>query len=137
MNESATILEPETPVAAETESPPVLSVLDNPPPLEGETNAFGAITLDPMRTIVESHNKNFVRIFLYECAGRFYYGFQLKIDRIIRQKRANVADISYDEAEDARLAARNEILGICDSSRFIRDIFEDFVTIIYNQPELF
>jgi hypothetical protein len=121
----------------DTEAPPVLSVLDNPPPLEGETNAFGTITLEPVRTIIESHNKNFVKIFIYECAGRFYFGYQLKVDRIIRQKKANVADPSFNKAEAARMAARDEIKSICGSSRFIRDIFEDFVTIIYNQPELF
>jgi hypothetical protein len=122
---------------ANGEEPPVLSVLDNPPPLEGETNAFGAITLDPVKSIVESHSKNFVKIFIYECAGRFYFGYQLKVERIIRQKKANVADTSYDKADAARLAAREEIKGICGSNRFIRDILEDFVSIVYNQPELF
>jgi hypothetical protein len=55
----------------EGEAPPVLSALDNPPPLEG-SNAFGAITAQPVKTIIENHNKNFVRVYIYECAGAFF-----------------------------------------------------------------
>lgn len=68
---------------------------------------------------------------------RIFFGYQLKVDRIIRQKKANIGDRPLESIEAARLAARDEIKGICGSSRFIRDVFDDFSTIIYNQPELF
>ncbi|GHU13964.1 hypothetical protein FACS1894161_4350 [Spirochaetia bacterium] len=128
---------PQGAMVAQDEAPPVLSTLDNPRPrLEG-FNSFGIITAEPIKTIEENHKKNFVKIFIYHCAGVYYYGYQLRVDKIIRAKKASIYDPPLEAADAARLAAREEIRGICGSSRFIRDVFDDFTTIIYNQPELF
>ena len=114
---------------AEGEAPPVLSAL-------GQA-AYGAIKAEPVKVIEESHKKNYVKISIYEVAGAYYYGYRLKVDRIIRQKAANINDKPLESAESARIAARAEILNICSHSRFVRGIFEDFTNIMYNQYELF
>lgn len=111
------------------EAPPVLSALGR--------NAYGAIKAEPVKVIEECHKKNYVKVSIYEVAGAYYYGYRLKVDRIIRQKAANLNDKPLESAESARIAARAEILNICAHSRFVRDIFEDFTTIMYNQYELF
>jgi hypothetical protein len=127
---------PDEAPGTDAESPPVLSVLDNPRPPEG-ANAFGAILSDPVKTIIENHNKDFVRIYLYEFSGAYHFGYQLKVGRIIRQKLANIADPPLESAEAARMAARDEIKQICGSSRFVQNVFAGFTAIMYNQPELF
>jgi hypothetical protein len=127
-------------LAADTEGgapPPVFSALDNPLPVSGGSNAFGLITAAPVKIIEEYNKKNHVKIFIYEISGAFYFGYQLKVERIIRQKPAKISDTALSSAEAARMAARDEIKAICGHSRFIRDIFEDFTVIKYNQMELF
>ena len=119
-------------VSADTEGeapPPVLPALGN--------RAIGKINSKPVKIIEEAHKKNYVKIFIYEVSGSFFYGYQLRVDRIIRQKKANSNETPLSSTEAARIAARDEIKRICGHSRFIRDIFEDFTMIKYNQGELF
>ena len=116
---------------ADTEAipPPVRTALGN--------KASGVIKAEPVKTIEERHKKNYVKISIYEVSGAFFFGYQLRVDRIIRQKKASISDKALQSAEEARCAARDEIKGICGHSRFIRDVFEDFTIIKYNQGELF
>jgi hypothetical protein len=104
----------------------------------GEYDQWGNIKTGPVRVMEENHGENFIKIFLYETArGEWFFGFQLKMEKIVRQKRANMADPPHRTAESARLAARNMIVDICRKNHGIKKAFADFTVIRYNQPELF
>jgi hypothetical protein len=126
-----------------------LAVLEGPPPDTGlfvatppeagagDCDTWGNIRLEPVKTVNETHGENCVHIFVYQLGGAFYFGFQIKIDRVVRQKRANIKDIPHATAEGARAAARNMIIGICKENHAIKKLFADFTVIRYDQPELF
>lgn len=107
-----------------------------PPVLPAVANSE-IIKTKPIKIIEENHKKNYVKISIYEISGGFYFGYQLKVDRIVRQKCPTMNDTARTSAEEARLAARDEIKDLCGHNRFIREIFEDFTMIKYNQGELF
>jgi hypothetical protein len=110
----------------------------SPPEAEnGDCDAWGNIRLDPVKTIEEAHGGNFVKIFIYEYRGAYFFGFQIKIEKVIRQKRANVQDLPLKALEAARKAARGMIIRICKENHVIKRLYTDFAVIGYNQPELF
>jgi len=98
---------------------------------------WGNLKGTPVKTIEENHGENFIKIFIYQCQDNFYFGFQLKIDRLIRQKRANIADSPMRGADDSRTAAQNLIIEICKKNKVVKKTFAEFTIIRYNQPELF
>jgi len=124
-------VEPEAKIEVDTESaaPPVLSAMDK--------RASERIETEPIKIVEENHKKNYVRIFIYEVSNSFFYGYQLKVNRIIRQKKPTWADVPWMSIEAARLAAKAEIIKICKNNKMIRELFEDFTIIKYNQMELF
>ncbi len=129
----------------ETEAPPPLGIFAHTAaaaPPEGEAGAgdydqWGNIKSAPAQIIEENHGENFVKIFLYRREDSWFFGFQLKIEKTVRQKRANMADPPHRTAESARLAARGIIIDICRKNHGIKRLFADFTVIRYNQPELF
>jgi len=121
----------------ENENPAVLSAMANPQPQTGANNSFGVITTEPIKIIDENHRKNHIKVSVYEMSGLFYFGYQLKVSRTIRQKIANINDTPYSSINTAIMAARKEIKQICGHSHFVKDTLEDFTSVFYNQPELF
>jgi hypothetical protein len=79
---------------------------------------------------------NTIKVLIYIVNDNFYYGYQLKINKIILQKQANIKDRPEETENNARLAARNELLNIVTEKR-LNDIFILFDKICYNQKELF
>jgi hypothetical protein len=101
-------------------------------------NIFGNLTGAPIASIEENRGDNFAKIFLYEDAGGYIYGYQAKIGKVIRQKSANIADERFHTREAARTAAEKEIEKLCSSAnKNTRNLFADFNVIRRNQPELF
>ena len=110
-----------------------LAVLEGPPPDTGlftapaaetgggDYDTWGNIRLEPVKTVNEAHGENCIRLFVYQYTGAFYFGFQIKIDRLVRQKRANVKDVPHNSIEGARAAARNMIIGICKENHAIKN----------------
>lgn len=108
---------------------------------------WGNLKGTPAKTIEENHAENFVKIFIYQYSSintvinhrqaDFYFGFQLRIGKLVRQKQANIADSPCRSIESARIDARNMIIDICKKNRAIKKIFADFTMIGYDQLELF
>jgi hypothetical protein len=122
------------------EGPPPDTGLFTAPPAEagaGDYDTWGNIRLEPVKAAQEAHGENCIRLFVYQYNGAFYFGFQIKIERLVRQKRANIKDIPHNTIEGARSAARNMIIEICKENHAIKKLFADFTVIKYDQPELF
>jgi hypothetical protein len=98
---------------------------------------WGNLRLQEEKVIEEIHGQNFIRIFIYKYNEQFFYGFQIKIGKLVRQKKANINDPPMQSTEAAREAARKQIIGICKTGHAIKKLFNDFTVIQYNQPELF
>ena len=105
--------------------------------MDNSIDSWGNLKAEPVKIIEENHGDNFIKIFLYEYSGSFFFGFQLKIEKVIRQKKANVADLPLKGPDAARTAAREMIVEICRKNNAIKRLFADFTVIRYNQPELF
>jgi hypothetical protein len=90
----------------------------------------------PLKTIEQNHGNDFIKIFIYSFESRFYFGYQLKLKRVIREKKANVSDIPIDTEEKTRKAARDELTSLVTETK-LQKVFISFDKICYNQPELF
>ena len=122
----------ETPV----ENPPPVIGLQIPEYARPYCDTWGNFKIEPVKTIEESHGLNFIKVMIYMVNHGYYYGYQLKINKIILQKQANIKDQPEETENSARLAARNELQNIVTEKK-INDIFIMFDKICYNQPELF
>jgi hypothetical protein len=100
-------------------------------------DVWGNLRNNPIQIIEEHHGDNFIKIFIYEYEHHFYYGYQLKVGTMIRQKLANVKDENYTSIDNIARAASAKIKTLCDTNKNVRKLFEDFTKIRYNQPELF
>ena len=136
--------DPEYGLDPEAEAPPPLGIFGpvvEPPPESPapQFDQWGNIKMNPAKIIEESHGENFIKIMLYhDPRGRgWFFGFQLKIEKVIRQKLANITDPPHKGPDTARLAARDMIIDICRKNHGIKRLFADFTVIRYNQPELF
>ena len=98
---------------------------------------WGNLKITPIKTIEENHAGNFIKIFVYEYNQMYYFSFQLKIEKLIRQRLANIDNPPMQSIEKALQAARNIITDICRKNHTTKRIFEYFTKIIYDQPELF
>jgi hypothetical protein len=100
---------------------------------------WGNIRKEPERTIEENHGLNFIKIFIYEHGGLFFFGYQIKIEKLIRQKTGNIKNASFETIEAARIGAREELKNAIfkTRSRGVKMQFANFVKVYYNQPELF
>ena len=133
--------DPENGLDPETGAIPPLGIFSPVPPPESEAgyDQWGNIKADPKKVIEEAHEENFIKIFVYNPppGEAWFFGFQLKIEKVVRQKRANINDPPLRGPDAARLAAREMIVDICKKNHAIKKIFADFTVIRYNQPELF
>jgi hypothetical protein len=126
-------------------------VVETPAEIENAPLVFNAVSIpeaarqlcdiwgnfiNPVKIIEQNHGNNFIKIFIYGFESRFYFGYQLKLEKLIREKKANVSDVFYDTEEKARKAARNELTSLTTETK-LRKVFIEFDKICYNQPELF
>lgn len=118
---------------------PSLGFFENPPvPLtESEYYDQWGNLKTPTRVIEETHGENFIKIFVYQYQADYFFGYQIKIDGIVRQKKANIASLPMRDADEARESARKMIVDICNQKKVTKRIFAEFTIIRYNQPELF
>jgi hypothetical protein len=125
----------ETPVEYE-DIPQISGTIEIPEAARGLCDTWGNFQNEPVKIIEENHGGNFIKIIIYKYETGFYYGFQLKLDKVIRQKIANIKDTPIDTEEKARRAARYELTGLTSEAK-LRRVFIKFDKICYNQPELF
>jgi len=98
---------------------------------------WGNIKTEPLCTVEERHGDMFARIFVYRAGDRFYYGYQISIGTIVRQKTANLQDRSFSSVDFARSAASIDIERVCNTNKNAKKIFADFIKIRYKQGSLF
>jgi len=105
---------------------------------KGETcDTWGNIQGEPFCVIEERHGDWFVKIFVHRVENRYYYGYQINIKTMVRQKTASVNDRSFDSADYARSSASVEVERVCNENKNVKKIFADFIQIRYNQGSLF
>jgi hypothetical protein len=114
----------------------VIGVIEIPDFARPYCDIWGNFNIEPFKTIEEIHGSNFIKVFIFKIDKQFFYGYQLKIDKVVRQKTANINDSSYGTEAAARIAARNELTGLTSEAK-LRRVFITFDKICYNQPELF
>jgi len=107
------------------------------PTASGIYDRWGNFRIAPEKTIEEIHDGNFVRVFFYQDDNKYFFGYQIKIEKMIKQKVANKNDKSYDSIEAARVNACRTIQNICTANRGARKLISNFDKIRYNQPTLF
>lgn len=132
---------------AEGSDDPSLGIFDGSRPLMPESEFYdkwGNLKIPPIKIIEENHGENSIKIFIYQYQAEgenspvnYYFGFQLKIEKLIRQKRANIADSPMRGIDDSRASAQNLILEMCKKNKIAKRTFAEFSIIRYNQPELF
>jgi hypothetical protein len=100
---------------------------------------WGNIRKEPERIIKENHGPNFIKIFIYEHTGLFFFGYQIRIEKLIRQKTGNIKNAGFETMEAARMGAREELKSVIFKTRShgVKMQFANFVKVYYNQPELF
>ena len=106
-------------------------------PTDESYDTWGNIQGEPFCVIEERHGEYFVKIFIYCVENSFYYGYQINIKTMIRQKVASVNNRSFDSVDYARSAASIEIEKACNENKNVRKIFANFIQIRYNQGSLF
>jgi len=123
--------------------------VENPPPIVKNAvipafaspycDIWGNIKKEPLKAIVESHGGDFVNVFIYETEAGFFFGFQLKLRKLVYQKQANILNDTPQETEAAALySARRELVSLVNNySKKLAELFLTFDKICYNQPELF
>jgi len=96
----------------------------------------GNFCIDPVKTIQENHNSDFIKVFIYKTESGFYYGYQLKLKKLVLEKPGNISNIPYETEEKARYATRDELLSLITEKQ-LKKAFLMFDKVCYNQPELF
>jgi hypothetical protein len=124
----------ETPTEIEN-APVVFNAISIPESARPLCDIWGNF-INPLKTIEQKHGNNFIKVFIYDFESRFYFGYQLKLEKLVREKKANVSDLSHDTEEKARKAARDELTGLATETK-LKKVFITFDKICYNQPELF
>jgi hypothetical protein len=108
-----------------------------PAPPSGSCDAWGNIRGEPDGTAEERHGEDSVKITVHYTDGRWFYGYQIKIGTMIKQKAANVKDHPFSSADFARSAASIEVERVCNTNKNVKRIFAEFIRIRYNQGSLF
>jgi len=106
-------------------------------PQDESCDTWGNIQGEPLCTVEERHGEGSVKIFIHRTNGRFYYGYQINIKTMVRQKTANINDHSFGSADFARSVASIEIERVCNTNKNVKKTFANFVQIRYNQGSLF
>jgi hypothetical protein len=102
-----------------------------------EHDTWGNLRGEPYKLIEETHRENTVKVFIYRADMLFYYGYQLKVGTLLRQRAANIGAPAYKTEGAAREAAGKEIKIICDGNKNSKKYFEDFTQIRYSEYDLF
>jgi hypothetical protein len=123
----------ETPVE---NAPPVIGVVNIPEYARSYCDIWGNIKKKPVKILEETQGPNFVKVFIFCTEQGFFYGYQLKLDKLILQKKANINDVPLQTEREALNTARNELIAAATEKKLLR-VFITFDTICYNQPELF
>jgi hypothetical protein len=100
-------------------------------------DAWGNIREKPSSTVDEHHGDNFIRVLFYNRDTVYYYGFQVKMGTMFRERSANIHDEAFGSADAARAAANREIEALCGTNKNVKKLFVDFGKIRYNQGMLF
>ncbi|MCL2138209.1 MAG: hypothetical protein FWH41_01605 [Treponema sp.] len=117
---------------------PVVKPVEIPEKMRPFSDKWGNIITKPIDVISENHGPHFIQVSLYAVNNLYFYGYQLKIKKLVFQKRAKVTDRPEETERDARRAAQNELFEIVNKqSKKALDVFLIFDKICYNQPELF
>ena len=121
------------------ENPPlVIGAVDVPEYARSYCDTWGNIKKTPVKAIEQVHGPDFIRIYIYQADPGFYFGFQLKLKKLILQKKANIKDEPYKTEDEARQAARRSMITFVSMySKKLVDEYLAFDKICYNQPELF
>jgi hypothetical protein len=112
-------------------------MMDQSCPENPDYDTWGNIRLQAEKVIEENHGQNFIKILIYQYNKEYFYGFQIRIEKLIRQKKANISDLPLGSTEAAREAAREQIIELCKMGHAIKKAYNDFTVIRYNQLELF
>jgi hypothetical protein len=102
-----------------------------------EHDIWGNLRGDPHKVIEETHEENTVKVFIYKVDTFFYYGYQLKVGTLLRQRAANIEALAYKTEWSAREAAGKEIEIICVGNKNSKKHFEEFTKIRYIEHDLF
>jgi hypothetical protein len=102
-----------------------------------EKDTWGNLRGDPHKLIEETRGENMIRVFVYKVDTHFYYGYQLKVGTLLRQRVANIGAAAYKTEGAAREAAGKEIKIICDGNKNSKKYFEEFTQIRYTEYDLF
>lgn len=118
--------------------PPDIKPLEIPESMKPYCNKWGNIIEKPIKVISENHGPHFIQVFLYAINDYYFYGYQLKIKKLVLQKKANVTDRPEESEGEARQAARNELLDIVKNhSKKALEEFHFFDALVYEQGKLF
>jgi hypothetical protein len=99
-------------------------------------DSWGNIKTPPTKTWEETHGENFIKIFVYAYGGGYLYGYQAKVEKMVRQRRPNIGQTPLQSVEAAYYTARKDIIDICCKNRVIKRLLADFEVMGYNQAEL-
>jgi hypothetical protein len=115
---------------------PVIESAKIPEYAQPHCDSWGNIKKEPLKVLEETHGQDFIKIFVYQIETGFFFGYQLKLKKLIIQKQANIKDTPLEGEGPAIKAARKELTDLASENRLIKT-FIMFDTICYNQPELF
>jgi hypothetical protein len=93
------------------ELPPIHTIFDH---LYGNSDV---IKKDPIKVTEEHHEKDFVKILIFEKSGLYVYAYQIKVAKLIRQKVPQPLDIGVDSIADAHSAAWRESYKLFSANR--------------------
>jgi len=122
--------------------------VDNPPPVTGSVlipeyaknycDKWGNIQKPPENCIEENRGTDFIKIYIYKTDPGYYFGYQIKMNKLILQKQANILMKPYETVEKAQIAARADLVStVGKHSNNKTKLLYSFDKICYNQPELF
>ena len=100
-------------------------------------DTWGNLHGDPHKLIEETHGEHMIKVFIYQVDARFYYGYQLKVGTLLRQRMANIGAVAYKTEGAAREAAGKEIEIMCAGNKNSKKYFEAFTKIRYIEYDLF
>jgi hypothetical protein len=100
-------------------------------------DTWGNLRGDPKKVIEETQGDNTIKVMIYQVEGAYYYGYQLKVGTLIRQKAANISAAIYKSEGAAREAAGKEIEAVCAGNKNSKKFFADFTKIRYTEYDLF
>ena len=119
--------------------PPVIDVAELPENVKEYCDKWGNIKMPPEKSIEQHIAGDFVKVNIYKIEQGYFYGFQMKIRKLIYQKKANVIkDTPQENFDMAKITARREIADIVNRySKKLIPFYLSFDKVCYNQPELF